>query len=135
MENVVDTVIELFRLAGRDAYFGEPVSQEELQRAVDRQTQLRQEEADRIAANLPNEAELATEFAAIDPKIPALKKEDIYRSILLDVGVDGSPSAPPRRAGRALTLRSSTERLAEFLNDLARGGAESAIVHLAMTRG
>src|SRR5262245_59824648 len=29
MENVVETVVELFRVAGRAAYFGEPVSQEE----------------------------------------------------------------------------------------------------------
>src|SRR5262245_8960167 len=29
MENVVDSVVELFLIAGRAAYFGEPVSQEE----------------------------------------------------------------------------------------------------------
>jgi CRP-like cAMP-binding protein len=34
-----------------------------------------------------------------------------------------------------LTLRSSTERLAEFLLNLARGGAESAIVHLHYDKG
>ena len=34
-----------------------------------------------------------------------------------------------------LTLRSSTERLAQFLLNLARGGAESAIVHLPYDKG
>jgi CRP/FNR family transcriptional regulator, dissimilatory nitrate respiration regulator len=34
-----------------------------------------------------------------------------------------------------LTLRSSTERLAEALLNLARGGAESAIVHLPYDEG
>jgi hypothetical protein len=74
------------------------VSPEELQNSLGRQAQIQKEDEDRRSANLPTPGQLAAEVEVIDPKIPPAKKQDIYRSILSDVGVD-LQNPPPELKG------------------------------------